>query len=435
MTFPPGPRQPMLVQSMRMQREPLTFLRGMQDRYGDYFTLNMMAVGKVVATGHPDAVEQVLADEDGFPGGEAQQMVEPLVGPRSIFVSEGEDHTRKRRIMFKPFHRTAVARYGERVRRIVHDELDTWSMGEPIAMRPRMQRIAMDVILQLVFGVEDPERLQAFRDRLGAMREQANLVVMFPPLQRDLGRWSPWSRFERRRAAVDELVHAEITARRADPRLGSRDDILSLLLSAEDEAGDGFTDSEVRDQLFSMVVAGHETTATSLAWSMDLLARHPEAVERIRGELDAAETPYLDAVIDESLRLYPPIFHVARKSSRPFELGGHALPAGTWVMVAILLAHRRPDVYADPDVFRPERFLTGEPRPRFAFVPFAAGGRRCLGMHLARLEMRVTLQEVARRMEVAPARSEPETPTLFHVTMVPKHGSTVVLRDRVAEPA
>jgi cytochrome P450 family 135 len=435
MPLPPGPAQPAIVQSMRMQRDPLAFLRSAADRFGDVFTLSVVTAGKVVATSHPDTFEQIFTDVDGiFVGGEAQEMIEPMVGPRSIFLSDGDDHTWKRRIMFKPFHRTAVQRYAERIGRIADAQIDSWPVGQAIPMRPRTQRIAMEVILQIVFGVEDPARIAEMRGRLERMREPLNLVIMAPPLRRNLGPWSPWTVFQRRRAAVDEMVFDEIARRRKDPVLESRDDILSLLLTARDEDGRGFTDAEVRDQLLSMVFAGYETTAIGLAWTIELLARHPEALERVRAELGAEESSYLDAVIDESLRLYPPLFHVARKVTRPVEIGGHLLPEGTWVMVAIILAHRRPDVYADPDRFRPERFLEGEPPPRYAFVPFAAGARRCLGMHLAKLEMRVVLERLVRRMEIAPGRAEPDTMKLFHITVVPRHGATVVLRSRADVP-
>jgi cytochrome P450 len=423
---------PALFQSLQMQHDPLAFLKRGQNRFGDIFTIKVLTAGKVVVLAHHDMFEKVFTgDENTFLGGAGQEMIEPMVGPRSIFLSDVADHTWKRRIMLPPFHRTAIQRYTEQIQKIAETQAADWPTGRPIRLRERTQAIAMEVILQIIFGVEDPERIRVMRQRLVSMREPLNAIIMVPLLRRDLGPFSPWRVFSRRRAAVDEIVYQEIRNRRQDPDLEQKFDFLSLLIKARDEDGRQMTDSEVRDQLMSMVFAGYETTAIGLAWALELLARHPDVVDKLRASLDAGDQQYMSAVIDETLRLYPPLFHVARRVGKPVEINGHQIPEDAWLMIAIILVHRREDLYEDPGAFRPERFLDERP-PRYGYVPFAAGSRRCLGMHLAKLEMAVVLEHLVRTMDISPGRRKPDQMKLFHITVVPRHGATVVFKPREA---
>ncbi|MEU8181102.1 cytochrome P450 [Micromonospora sp. NPDC049047] len=423
--MPPGPRIPAMVQTLRMQSDPLGFLGSAMKQFGEIFSIKVMAVGDVVVITTPEMMEQVFTGpEDVVQGGAGQEMIEPAVGPHSIFLSDEEEHTRKRRIMLPPFHRQAVRRYAQEIDRVAERHIASWPKNEPLDMRSRAQDIAMEVIIRIIFGIRDDVRVAAIRDRLVALRKPMHAVIMMPALRRELGPLSPWSVYRRRRAAVDEIIYSEIAAFRAEPD-PERDDFLATMVRARHSDGAALTDDEIRDQLMSMLFAGQETTALGMAWAIDLMAHHPDAMARARDDRD-----YLSAVIDETLRLRPPLFHVARRISRPMTVGGYELSAGTTVMVAILLVHRQPGLYPAPDEFRPERFL-GERPPRFGYVPFAAGARRCLGMHLATMELTIVLERLLRTMEVTAVRAKPDDPRLFHITLVPRHGAQVRVRPRM----
>jgi cytochrome P450 family 135 len=290
-----------------------------------------------------------------------------------------------------------------------------------------MQAITLDVILRTVFGVREEARLRAFRSAISKLAAIGNALVWLPPFRRELGRFSPAARFRRVRAAADELVYDEIRSRRALPEDERSDDVLSLLLGARHEGGSAMTDQELRDELMTLLGAGHETSATGLSWAFERLLRTPHVLNRLSSAPD--DDPYLDAVIKETLRVRPVITDVARKLTRDTEVGGYTLPAGTILLCVLALAHRRADLWPEPEAFRPERFLEGQPEP-YSWIPFGGGVRRCIGAAFAQYEMKVVLRTIMRRARLRSASPEDEGGRLRHVTVVPARGTRVVLEER-----
>jgi cytochrome P450 len=335
----------------------------------------------------------------------------------------------QRKLLLPPFHGQSVRRYAEIMAEATAREVESWPAGQTIALRPRMQAITLEVILRAVFGVRDGGRMDLFRERIPKISAATSVLAWLPLMDRDLGGLSPAARFRRALAAVDELIYAEIAERReAEPG----DDVLSLLLSARHEDGHPVSDTELRDELMTLLTAGHETTATGLSWAFERLMRTPHAMERALESLD--EDEYLDAVVKETLRVRPVIVDVVRKLTRDTELAGYLLPAGTLVLPAIAAVHTRPDLYPQPDEFRPERFIEGQ-ADSYAWIPFGGGVRRCLGASFAQVEMRVVLREVLRRVRLRAPSQRPERPRPLHVTVVPSRGTRAVVTERVALPA
>ena len=437
MGIPQGPRQPAWLQLLRYQRNPVGLLESSRRRHGSAFTLRITGIGRMVIVTEPEDLKTVLTgDPKVFHAGKAHELLEPILGPRSVLLAEEGVHLRKRKLMLPPLHGEAVRRYAARVHAITGQEVDSWPVGEPFRLWPRMQAVTLEVILRIVFGLDDRRRLGEMRERLTHMLEPypGNLVVWLTWLRRDFGRFSPWADFERRREAVDEVFYDEIRRRRAAEDLEERDDVLSLLIKARDEDGRGFGDDELRDELLTLLVTGHETTATGLAWLFERLVRHPEVERRVRAGIEAQDDTYLDAVINETLRLRPPVVDAGRVLTEPAEVAGHLMPAGTLLITSIVLAHRNPAVFADPERFRPERFLDDGKRPPYSFIPFGGGVRRCLGAAFAAFEMKQMIHTILPRVELRPARREDEPIKLLGVTLVPRRGTEVVMGSRTPAP-
>src|SRR5215208_5574965 len=308
-------------------------------------------------------------------------------------------------------------------------EVAGWPVGRAFELRPRMQAITLEVILRAVFGVRDGERMDRFRERIPRLADTTSVLSWLPLMDRDLGGLSPAARFRRALAAVDELIYAEIAARR-DSEPG--EDVLSLLLSARHEDGSPMSDVELRDELMTLLTPGHETTATGLSWAFERLLRTPRVLARVVDSLD--DDDYLDAVVKETLRVRPVIVDVARKLTRDVSIGGWQLPAGIMVLPAIAAVHMRPDLYPSPEEFRPERFLD-EGAESYSWIPFGGGVRRCIGASFAQVEMRVVLREVLRRVRLRADSPRPERPQVRHVTVVPSRGCRVVVEERLGERA
>jgi cytochrome P450 family 135 len=313
-------------------------------------------------------------------------------------------------------------------------EVASWPVGEELSLRPRMQAITLEVILRAVFGVRDGERMDQFRERIPPLGETTSVLNWIPFFDRDLGGITPAARFRRALAAVDELIYAEIADRRAAADDEERDDVLSLLLRARHEDGSPMTDGELRDELMTLLTAGHETTATGLSWAFERLLRNAPVLERLTSSLD--DDDYVDAVVKETLRIRPVVVDVARKLTRDTEVAGWHLPAGTLVLPAIAVLHRRPDLYEAPEEFRPERFVDGGAES-YAWIPFGGGVRRCIGASFAQVEMRTVLREVLRRVRLRAPTQRPERGVIRHVTVVPGRGCRAVVEDRLeaAPPA
>jgi cytochrome P450 len=402
-------------------------------RRGDVFALKFPFFGDLVYVVEPTAVREVLTgDPYRFHAGEGNAgLLEPVVGENSLLTLDDDAHMAQRKLLLPPFHGERMRRYADAMRESAERELQRWPVGRPFALRPRMQDITLEVILRTIFGVSDPGRLAHFSRLTKALDRVATPVMWIPALRRDLGRLSPWRRFLSVRAEGDELIYDEIRRRRAEPGFEERDDVLSLLLQARHEDGTPMSDVELRDELMTLVGAGHETTATALCWAFELILRNPRVEQRLRDELAGGDgEEYLDAVMKETLRLRPVVVDVVRKLMEDTEVAGLTIPAGTYVVAAIALVHLRPDVYPDPHEFRPERFLEGQPEP-YTWIPFGGGVRRCIGASFAQQEIKVVLRTLLEGARLRPASKRPEPPRARHVTIVPARGARVVLEERL----
>ncbi len=427
--LPPGPAQPPLVQTMRWLVRPLEFLDACQRRHGDAFSLTFLGFQTpMVMLSDPAAIRALYTTRHDLPPGRTVALG-PIMGPRSVLLLEGHDHLARRKAMLPPFHGERMRAYEPVMAEIVEREIDTWPRDRPFALHPHMQSVTLEVIMRAVFGVEDPERRERLRallpDLLGATASpRLQLRVL---LAQRFGRGNPLEELGRLMAEVDAVLYEEIADRRADPAVAERDDILSLLTAARFEDGGAMSDSELRDQLMTLLLAGHETTATALAWTFDLLLHDEPRLARLREELASGEETYLRAVISEALRLRPVIPLAGRRLSAPLPVNGYELPAGTDVTPAIWLIHTRADLYPEPYAFRPERFLE-DPPDTYSWIPFGGGVRRCLGAAFAEFEMRVVLATVLRTSDIRPASRRRERIARRNVTLAPRRGTRVLVR-------
>jgi cytochrome P450 len=413
-----------LVQTLRWLLRPISFLESCRRQFGDAFSVRFLGFRTpLVMIADPDAIQALYSvREHGLPPGRTLALL-PIVGPRSLLLLEGREHLARRRLMLPPFHGERMRAYESIVRDAVARDVERWPVGQSFALHPRMQAITLDVILHAVFGVTDRGRRARLAERLGQLLAgTASLRLQFGVLlSRRVSGPDPLARLQALRREIDLLLAEEIAERRADPR----DDILSMLIAARFEDGDAMDDGELRDQLMTLLLAGHETTATGLAWTFDLLVRHPRVLERLVAEVDAGEEGYLRAVVAESLRLRPVVPLAGRRLSSELRVNGHVLPAGTDVTPAIWLAHTRADRYPEPFAFHPERFLERAPAT-YAWIPFGGGVRRCLGAAFAEMEMRVALAEILRRRALRPASATAERVARRNVTFSPSTGTRVV---------
>lgn len=420
-----------LWQSIRLIRDPIGFFERCIGRYGDVFTVRVIGVGNLVYVADPELLRDLFTgDAEALCAGEAYRFMEPVLGPHSLLLLDGEDHRRERRRLLPPFHGGGIGRHAELIAAITVSEIERWPRGEPFAMRPRMQAITLDAVLQAVFGIRDAARLARLRTLIPRMLERSKLVIRMPSLRRDLGRLSPWRRFASVRAEVDAVLYEEIRRRRTLCDLDQRDDVLSTLIQAHNELDEPISDRALRDELMTLLVAGHHTTGTVLAWAFERLTRNPDAMRRLVAELDAGEEAYLDAVVKETLRVRPVIFDVARFLKTPFTLKGYELPAGTYVMPAIGAVHLFTGAFEEGREFRPERFLEEQP-DLHSWIPFGSGPRRCVGAPFAMMEIKVVLREVFARLVVRAASAVPERPKFRNVTLVPGDGARVIVEERL----
>ncbi len=363
-----------------------------------------------------------------FHAGEGNRILLPVLGAQSVLLLDEQPHLRERTLLLAPFHGERMKAYGELMAQIARAEIARWPREQPYPLRPRMQAITLEIILRAVFGVEQgaraSEQLRVALRRLLDLLTNPRMLV-FPVLMGPdrLARWGP---FQRLMTGVDRLIYGEIEARRRAGDLEQRQDILSLLLQARREDGSPMTDQELRDELLTLLVAGHETTATALAWAVERLARHPAKLDRLTEEVRAGENQYLEAVVTETLRLRPVISVVARRLREPVQIGDWRLPAGINVMPSIHLVHRRADIYPEPERFLPERFLERAPGT-YTWIPFGGGVRRCLGAAFTQFEMWVVLGELVKQWRPRPSRPEGEPVLRRAITETPRHDAEVVL--------
>lgn len=437
----PGPTDSAFRQAVRWATAHHRFFTENVARYGSPFRMRVPFRYRsgITVFATQSAARQILRmPAEEARGGEAYELLRESSGPTSVIVRDGAEHLRLRKLLLPPLHGERLQQWAGFVEEMTHSEMESWPLGEPFPLRPVTERITMAVIMKIVFGVRDA-------DREGELRRLLPILFDIPLLaapgyftrlaQIDLGPLSPWGRFRRKRDRIDDLLAREISERRAererpDADSGSGEDVLSMLLGVRDEQGRPLTDRELRDQLVTMLVAGHETTATSLAWAVERLLREPEVLKRLIASLEADESSYLDAVIKETLRIRPVVAQIGRVIASDSVIDGWSVPAGTLVIVPITVLHADPDAFPDPDAFRPARFLGDGNAGEYAWLPFGGGVKRCPGASLALLEMRVVLRTVLLNARLAPDRPEPEHPRVRGITLVPDRGGRVVLVER-----
>ncbi len=430
--LPPEPKSPPIVQMLRWAFRPIPFMERCRQEFGDSFSVKFVGFERpMVLISDPAAIKALYTErEHGLPPGR-NIVLEPVLGSRSLLLLEGSDHLAHRKLMLPSFHGERMRSYEPILAELVDREIDTWPLAEEFPIHPRMQAITLEVILRVVFGVAEGPRLERLRGMLTQVLAEtaAPLRQLIGLATRRFGGRGPWAKFEAQLREVDELLYAEIADRRGAGDLGERDDILSALMLARFEDGEAMSDTELRDQLMTLLLAGHETTATALAWTFDLLLRHPRELGRLRDSLGTGEDDYLRATIAESLRLRPVIPLAGRRLAKELVADGLTLPVGTDVTPAIWLTHTRPDLYPEPFAFRPERFLEDGP-DTYAWIPFGGGVRRCLGASFAEFEMRIVLREVLERCELRKAGPAPERVGRRNITLSPRDGTPVVLTAR-----
>ena len=425
--LPAGPSQPSVIQTIGWWARPISFLERSRARYGNRFTIRLLATPPFVMIADPDQVKEIFTtDPTVLHPGEGARILEPVVGRNSVILLDEGEHLSQRKLMLPAFHGEKMQRLASTMQEVAEQEAATWPLDQPVVLHPRFQALTLEVILRAVFGLDSGPQLDGLRARLNALLDMSSgPATMIPFLQR--GR--KWEEFQRIRTEADQLIFDLIDERRRDDT--ERDDILSMLLEARHEDGSPMSHQELRDELMTLLVAGHETTASELAWAFERLGREPEVMARLTEEIDDGDDDaYVTATIHETLRRRPVLANAApRLVMEPVEVGGWRYEPGVCLLADAYLVHHDPDIYADPYAFRPERFL-GEQPGTYTWIPFGGGRRRCLGASFAMLEMKLVLRAVLRQIELAPASPGAEGARRRSITLSPREGARTVLRSR-----
>ncbi len=440
MTLPNGPKTLPFVQLIQWISNPLALLETSQQRYGDPFTLRLGGFSPVVFFSNPQAIQEIFtAQPNQFDVGRANGILQPLIGDQSLMLVDGDRHQRQRRLLTPPFHGDRMKSYGKLICDITQQVISQWRIGVPFAVRSSMQEISFRVILQAVFGLNEGQRCEQLQQLLPAMLDVAgsplsSSLLFFRTLQQDLGAWSPWGRFVRQQQQIDQILYAEIQERREQAD-SSRTDILSLLMSARDQNNQPMTDTELRDELMTLLAAGHDTTASALSWALYWIHSLPEVHTKLLQELDVAQDadlsqivklPYLNAVCCETLRIYPiAMLAFARIVKSPFQFMGYDLEPNTLLAPCIYLTHHREDLYPEPKLFKPERFLEKQ-YSSYEYLPFGGGNRRCIGMALALFEMKLVLATILSCSQLRLVENSQVKPVRRGVTLAPSSGKWLV---------
>jgi cytochrome P450 len=430
--LPPGPAWPVVAQTAAWGLRPVALYDWCARRYGTPFTIRMLGSAGAVHFSDPAAIREIFAlhADDFSAGAMTRDILEPFLGPNSLLVLDGDRHRDERRIVVRSFHADSFAAHERTIEECTRRAMSGWRRGQPFAIHEHMQAITLEVILRALFGIDDRDELAALLRPLRAFLSLGgSLTILAPPLRELPFVRRKWNRFQALHHEIDGAILELIRRRRAESHLDDRTDVLSAVIGATDHTGEPLADPLVRDHLLTLLLAGHDTTATALGWAFDLLAHHPEVAERLTDDLGAGSDAYLDAVIKEVLRLRPVITETGRLLTRPCAVAGRTYPSGVMVTANVHLAHRRPDVYPEPDRFRPERFLEGAPDVH-AWLPFGGGIRRCLGIAFANLELRTVLRTVIPELTITPGRRRLEQPRRRAVTLIPRHGSPVIVQAR-----
>ncbi|BCL37635.1 cytochrome P450 [Nostoc sp. MS1] len=441
--------KPTFLQRLQWVLDPVGYMESAAQQYPDIFTAQIIGFGNQLAfVNHPQTIQEILTnDRKKFAAlGEENRILEPLIGERSVIMLEGDRHRKRRQLVMPSFHGDRMRSYGDLIRNITKKVWEQLPTNQVFTARNVTQDISLQVILQTVFGVHEGEKSQQLKQKMSVMADlfrspYTSSFLFFPALQKDLGAWSPWGKFIRDRQQLDQLIYAEIAERRGENN-PNRIDILSLLMSSQDEAGNPMTDQELRDELMTLLFAGYETTATAMAWALYLIHQNPQVLEKLLAELDTLgespdpmtifRLPYLTAVCNETLRFRPvAMLTFPRVVQEPVEMLGHSLEPGTILCGCIYLVHQREDIYPQAKQFKPERFLERQYSP-YEFIPFGGGVRRCLGEALAVFEMKLVLATILTNYQLAIADSQPELPRRRGVTLAPARGVKMMITEKRA---
>jgi cytochrome P450 len=435
-TLPPGPRMPVLLQMIGNWSRPTAFLERARRRHGKRFTVRFLGQGPIVMISDPDEIKQVFqAPPDVLHPGEGARILEPVVGPHSVILLDEGPHLEQRKLLLPSFHGEKMQALAGVMQELTDQEVDSWPRDEVFALHPRLQRLTLEIILRTVFGLSRGAQLETLRDlltRILAFGESP--LSLMPPPPAMFERFGPIARLQRLADRADALMVELIEERRRDGAEG--DDVLSLLLSARHEDGTEMSTAELRDELVTALVAGHETTASQLGWTFSRLAREPEALARVYEEIDRGEDDaYVSATITEAMRVHPVLPNAEpRLVKQPFELGGITYPPGVSIFASAYLVHTDPDIYPDPYAFRPERFLDSSPGT-YTWIPFGGGRRRCLGASFAQLEMKIVVRAVLERYAIRPDEPARETARRRGISLSPSRGCRLILSDRTPAAA
>ena len=430
--LPPGPRWPIVAQSIAWWTRPVPFMERCRDEFGHRFTVRLLGTPPFVMISDPEEIKQVFqAPPDVLHPGEGAEVLEPVVGKNSLILLDEDPHLQQRRLMLPAFHGERMQRLSGLMAEVAEREAAGWPVDEPLRLHDRMQALTLEIILRAVFGLDPGERLDALRTRLTHILDfglqPASLV---PALRRDIWPMRKWSDFLALREEVDGLIFELVDERRAEG--ADRDDVLSMLLLARHEDDTPMSDQELRDELMTLLVAGHETTASQLGWTFERLVRTPDVLGRLSAAVDAGDDAYVDATVNESLRRRPVLpLAEPRLVKQPVEIGGWSYEPGCALAANVYLVHHDPEIYEEPYAFRPERFLETKPGT-YTWIPFGGGRRRCIGASFAQLEMRLVLRAVLSRYEIEAAADGMEITKRRAITFSPSRGANTVLRRRRA---
>lgn len=442
----PKLKQSPLQQKLLWVAKPDKYMKLAFKQAPDMFIADVAGTDAYVYVNHPEAMRQIVTSDrqNFFASGKDNQLLKPLVGENSLLLIEGNPHRKRRKLLLPPFHGERMQVYGQLICDLTRNIIDQLQPNQTFEARQVSQKVSLQVILEAVYGLQDSNRAQELKQRITKLTNifestLASALLFFPWVQKDLGAWSPWGNFLRQQKAIDALIYQELATRRTQ-NISDRQDILSLMMSARDETGEALSDSELRDELMTLMLAGHETTASAIAWSLYWVHRYPKIKAKLEAEIvslgkdpdpmEIAKLPYLDAVCQETLRIYPiAMLTFPRVVQKPMELMGYKLEVGQILLGCIYLLHQREDVYPEPTKFKPERFLKRE-FSAYEFFPFGGGKRRCIGEALAQLEMKLVLATVISQFELELASQKPETPARRGVTLAPKTGVRMIFRGK-----
>ncbi len=443
-----GPKDLPLWQLIQWIAHPLQYLERNAHRYGDRFRGSFLRFPNIVFLSDPEALEKLFTENpEQFDGGCANTLIKPILGNNSLLMLDGERHKRHRQLLMPPFHGDRMRAYGQLICQITEQVTDQWTENKPFLARSAMQAISLQVMLRAVFGLEEGERYRQLQQLLSSLLELSlsslgNILLFFPFAQRDLGSWSPWGRFLEQKRRINQLIYAEIRERRAQPN-SSRTDILSVLMAARDAEGQPMTEEELLDELMTLLVAGHETTATALTWALYWIHHLPDVKAKLLHELDTlgknpdpsdiTRLPYLSAICSETLRIYPvAIIPTPRIVLSPIAFLGYEFEPGTLLIPSIYSAHHRQQTYPNPKQFRPERFLERQFSP-YEYLPFGGSNRRCIGAAFALFEMKLILATVMSHFQLALADDKTVQPVRRGPTIAPGSGVPMVMTGKRSE--